>query len=94
MPQLWETVGDDFDELASTEEFKRLAIEVQASHLNKCTDEVILRMCKTHLLQAGNERDLLFFQAEIIAVMQLRNALTGKIGGGRDGGSQLVGQTP
>ena len=93
MANLWETIGEDYDALADTEEFKRLSIEVQASLLNKCTDEVILRMCKTHLLQAASERDLLFFQAEVIAVMQLRNALVGKIGGGRDGGSQLVGQT-
>ena len=85
---IWETVGDDFEELTDTEEFKRLSIEVQASLLNKCTDEVILRMCKTHLLQAASERDLIFFQAEVVAVMQLRNALAGKIGGGRDGGSQ------
>ena len=91
MAGIWETVGDDYEELANTEEFKRLSIEVQTSLLSKCTDEVILRMCKTHLLQAASERDLMFFQAEVVAVTQLRNALVGKIGGGRDGGSQLVG---
>ena len=91
MAGIWETVGDDYEELANTEEFKRLSIEVQTSLLSKCTDEVILRMCKTHLLQAASERDLMFFPAEVVAVTQLRNALVGKIGGGRDGGSQLVG---
>jgi hypothetical protein len=84
---LWELIGEDYGELAHTEEFKRLSIEAQASRLNKCTDEVVLRMCKTHLLQAANERDLLFFQAEVVAVMQLRNALVGKIGGGGSDGT-------
>ena len=83
MEQLWETLTDDFGELRDSEEFEKLTLEAKVARLDEAVDGVILRLCRTKLVMAATDRELIIFRAEVLALFQLRNALIGKINGGK-----------
>lgn len=78
--QIWEEAAEFLRGDLDSEELKRLQVEARIGKLDAAVDGVLVRWSRTQLPNACTERELMMYQCMTVALLQLRNAIVGKLG--------------
>ena len=75
--EVLEGVGNSDDE--KSEHYRALRAQAAIVDVDAVVDASIIEWSKTYLVNATTDRQLITYQAMVIAIMQLRNKIVGKI---------------
>lgn len=80
MNQVWEEAAEFLRGDLDSEELERLQLAARIGELDNAVDGVLVRWSRTQLANAATERELMLYQCMVTALLQLRNAIVGKLG--------------